>query len=204
MRRFLSVSCLLALLPLPLVAQVDINTAYNVDDSGGGYIFDDIGWEFTPTIDMMVNSFSTIFGPTTGADRDVFFQLMTAPDGTVLGSTSFNSGDARGSLGGGTFSAISLVAGDTYFLGLLNVGGLENFVDAAGRPTATSLHEVVGDAGLFDYDVGFPLASSKPIIELGVATAPTTTPEPSSMILLATGLLALIGLLRMRRAASLG
>ncbi len=95
----------------------------------------DVGWGYVPNANVDLAEIATNFGAGLGADRTVtseLFQGVPGQAGTVLlGSVSFPSSVAHGQLGGAPFPApVPLTAGQLYFIGFLNVGGLGVNVDA--------------------------------------------------------------------------
>lgn len=86
-----------------------------------------VGWYITPTISMNLTRIETNFSPAGGGNRNVTIELLNdrrAVGGALMRSAAFDSGQARGVLGGGTFSPVAITAGTTYFIGFRNIGGI--------------------------------------------------------------------------------
>lgn len=176
-----------------------------------------IGWYFTPTSSFFLTSIQTRFnGEFQSADRTVVAELWSdrgAAGGSLLRSSEFQSSSALDVFGGGLFDAFWLEAGTTYFIGFRNVAGLgRNSTDLDGTLSSGHLYFSLGDPALGDYahlqnvtmiyNPTFALQgyTQDPSI---VGNMPTTaTPEPASMILMATGMVGMgvVTMVRRRRA----
>lgn len=176
-----------------------------------------IGWYFTPTSSFFLTSIQTRFnGAFQSADRVVTAELWSdraAVGGSLLRSSQFQSGSALDTFGGGAFDAFWLEAGTTYFIGFRNVAGLgRNSTEQDGSQSSGHLYFSLGDPALGDYahlqnvtmvyNPSFALQGYTEELSI-VGNMPTTaTPEPASMILMATGMVGMgvVTMVRRRRA----
>ncbi len=173
-----------------------------------------IGWYFTPTSSFFLTSVSTRFNGTVAADnRDVTVELWSdrqAVGGSLLRSATFASGSATDQFGGGIFDAFLLEAGTTYFIGFRNVAGLgRNSTEDLGSSSTGYLYHSSGDPSLGTYAtlqnvtmVYNPTFLLDGYVDPAYGMPTTATPEPASMVLMATGMLGLgvVTAVRRRRA----
>lgn len=163
-----------------------------------------IGWYFTPTSSFFLTSVSTRFnGAIAADDRNVTVELWSdrqAVGGSLLRSATFASNSAIDQFGGGLFDALWLEAGTTYFIGFRNVAGLgRNSTEDLGSASTGYLYHSSGDPALGNYAslqnvtmVYNPSFQLDGYVDPALAGMPTTaTPEPASMVLMATGLVGL-------------
>ena len=176
------------------------------------FLVNSIGWFYTPTISFSLGGILTQFFDT-GPDRPVTVELFAgSPEGALLASGTFNSAHARpdddvGDLrfGGALFGApVTITAGTTYFVGFRNVGQLDpldpnsalgvNFTGFGTRLGAVRYgFETDGSDDyayeLLDADAEF---ETSPMLQFVGPGAVVTTPEPTTLLLLAGGLAALV------------
>jgi hypothetical protein len=184
--------------------QVDVNTSSNL--SGVFLKTSSIGWYFTPTSTFFLNAIHTRFNPNQGTnlDRTVTVELWSqtpATGGSLLRSGSFQSNSALGVFGGGGFAQILLQSGMQYFIGFRNVQGLgRNVTRDAGSQSLGSAYFSFGP--IFTDDTYERQLSHgdfvNPSMRL-IGTNVSSVPEPMTMTLLATGLVAMGGATWLRR-----
>lgn len=159
----------------------------------------------------------------------VVYQGLPSSGGTLLGSFNFDSADAEGTLAGGSFSSpITLSAGTNYFIGFMNVGPMSSTpnvddlgVNFTADPNAVVLSNLYFDSTVYG-NSGYGSCSTTsdfaceqsatgansllgaPILEFfePSSTPPPTVPEPSTLLLLGAGLIALPLLRCFRRVRS--
>ncbi|MBV9225877.1 MAG: PEP-CTERM sorting domain-containing protein [Acidobacteriaceae bacterium] len=184
-------ACLTTLTPLLLGAAFGSTIVDSVNQSepvcsgsGCNFVVDDVGWFYTAPFSYTLTSVDFKFGSTDG--RSVTEEVFTSPTpaalgGTLLGSATFVP--VADSFAGGSLSPISIIGGDIYLIGILNVNGLDGpFTLANG---AQNLLGASGTGGTFTSGPNYFPASGNVIMELIGTSA---VPEPSSLSLLAVGL----------------
>jgi hypothetical protein len=169
----------------------------------------DLGWVYSPTVSYILTGITSNFSDV-GAMQTVTLSIWSGipPISTTpLGTGTFTAG--YGILGV-TFPAVSITAGDTYFVGLSNTGGIGvDMVDSAFL--VTSLHPAAAGvtyipSGFYtDYpDASTDFANNVPLYGYAPACggdcnnafaapilnfqghAASAVPEPTSLLLLAT------------------
>ncbi len=172
------------------------------------------GWLYTPTqsytLTGIYSQFQAIGSNGTGS-RTMTVQIQTAPPidgGTILGQGTFTGDSATGGTLGVDFAPVMLMAGTTYFVDFLNIGGMSldlgQWADVGGTHVATAgattrlsdWFVASGSDRLFSSDrMGYSadeaLATGnasglEPILLF--AGSPAAVPEPSSLLMLAIGL----------------
>ncbi len=197
---FCAVAC------LSVSARADVlETGINLGDTANSAYYNgavDEGWLYTPAASYSLAGISTEFSipfNTTIEDRTVtvvvYENNTPANGGSLLGSFTFNSSVADGTLGGGTFSTpLSLVAGTQYFIGFENVGPLSGTpnvddlgVNSTGDAGATFLSNWYTDGGgdTFANEDTAHDVFGQPI--LAFYAVPETVPEPSTWAMMVIG-----------------
>ncbi len=197
---FCAVAC------LSVSARADVlETGINLGDTAKSAYYNgavDEGWLYTPAASYSLAGISTEFSipfNTTIEDRMVtvvvYENNTPANGGSLLGSFTFNSSVADGTLGGGTFSTpLSLVAGTQYFIGFENVGPLSATpnvddlgVNSTGDAGATFLSNWYTDGGgdTFANEDTAHDVFGQPILAFYAVS--TTVPEPSTWAMMVIG-----------------
>ena len=178
-----------------------------------------VGWAYTPAQSYLLGGILTRFSDT-GTDRDVVVEVLDATRTTRLASATFNSAVARSEAGGGYFgSPLLLTAGTTYLIGFRNLGpvgdeldldsylgvNMAYFADAGGRLPSVWYGFDDADPYAFEATSDDTEVETQPILQFvstgGVVDVPTSTvPEPTTVALVATGLIVVAVGARRRRA----
>jgi len=162
-----------------------------------------IGWYFTPTSTFFLNAINTRFNPNaTNLNRTVAVELWSdrpGSGGSLLRSGSFQSNSALGTFGGAGFAQILLQSGVQYFIGFRNVQGLGRNTTAGGQSLGAAFYSLgpVFTDDLFEIQSG--MSGELPHASLELVGNVSTVPEPMTMTLLATGLVAMGGVSILRR-----
>lgn len=218
----------LVLTSVPLRAQVvrdGVNqSATPMDDF---WFSSSAGWFYTPTTSFQLAGIYTQFLAEGGSDRDVTIELLTKPlvdGGTLLASGVFNTSVARGQFGGVIFaSAVDLTAGTEYFIGFRNLalpdaGDFDlvpesellrvNYTDDLNATSLGASRYGFDDTesgleGTEPYELELTEGPfTQPLLQLLGPSSVSAVPEPTTGVLLATGLamLLIVSARRRRRA----
>lgn len=202
--------CAAACLTVSAQAATYLETGINLGDTANPNDYNgavDEGWLYTPTSSYDLAGISTEFSipiNTSIEDRPVtvvvYENNTPANGGTLLGSFTFNSAVADGTLGGGSFSTpISLTGGTQYFVGFENVGPLSPYaneddlgVNSTADPGATFLSNWYVDGGGATFageDTNMDVFG-QPILAFygATSTVTSTAPEPAAWLLMIAGL----------------
>jgi hypothetical protein len=169
----------------------------------GGHLNDPDGVGFaTPETNYGYGSLSGIATPTTGALVGVFLGTG-GPSGAAPTELNFNGA------GGTSFASLSPMLDQVFFIGdgLTGdgMGATQNFYVPTGATElylglADTCNQSGGAPGCF-YDNGGTFSAA--VTQSGPTGNPAPTPEPSSLILLGTGVLGLSGVMRRKASAFL-
>ncbi len=194
----LAVTLAVAAMPRVVVAQGTISVNTGLTPTALTFGLKGIAWQLTPTANTTVGGIRTWFSDAGGSDRSVTFELRDGSDvnGAALRSVTFNSAVARTGLGGADFTPIDLTSGSNYWLVFLGIQGLGRNVQETPPPGSTLLPVRILPPNAAQF-VAAPIASSAPVLQL------TAVPEPSTGLLLATGVALLAWGARRRRRLAL-
>lgn len=165
----------------------------------------DVGWLYTPAASYNLTGILTLFGTSgTGSNpiTEAVFSGLPGSGGTLLASATFTG--VNGSFSGGSFAPLSLVAGQTYFIAFEGVANWSVNVTAdLGAVSLGNLYFDFGGTSFGSTETGG--ADTQPILEFvgNTGSGGTGVPEPSSLFLLASGMLGMAGpmMRRMRMKA---
>jgi hypothetical protein len=182
---------------------------------------DELGWVYSPAVSYMLSGISVNFSAVGNGDTVTlsFWSGLPSSGGTELGSGAVSGGGFQGITFG---TDIPVVAGDAYFVGLSPTSGTgvpiaaPAFLVTSATPAAPGVTYIpsgfyIGAAGA-NFPTNVPLvytscpgdcdnAFAAPIIDF-FGSSTSGTPEPGTMALSVTGIMALLLALRGRRHAA--
>lgn len=158
----------------------------------------EVGWTYTPGFSYDLSGVNTKFG--SDDSRTVTLEVYSAAPalgGALLRSVGFTP--VANAFSGGTFSPLSLLAGQSYFIGFRNTGGLNVNVTAdQGASALDPLRYSFSNDGSYN-SVESGIFTAQPILQF-VGENTTSIPTPA----LLPGLIGLgLGVLRKRKAAAI-
>ena len=157
----------------------------------------DVGWLYTPSFGYDLGGIETLFPTGLENHHNVTVELydeLPSAGGVLLRSAMFVS--EANVFSGGSFTPISLVANEDYFVGFRNVANLgPNITRDPGATLLSRLY--LSDDGSYQYTLDD--LHSAPILRFLAPPAPAApAPEPTSITLLGLGALPLLRRLRRR------
>jgi hypothetical protein len=192
----------------PSAASAQSIDQFNVGQPLTGALFgtDTFGWFYTPSVTFALTGVRTQFAalPPGETDRAVTVELFATTGGTdlaasPLASASFLAAGAIGALGGAAFAGTTLDAGQTYFIGFRNVFALgANLTSGPTRLAAVRFGDFGAEYGFLASVGDFEDEYFQPTLAIDGRTIASPVPEPGTVVLLATGLLAVAGATRRR------
>jgi hypothetical protein len=156
----------------------------------------EVGWFYTPTSSYTLDGINTKFGSGgSTSNQTVTVEVYNgAPSSaTLLRSASFTA--LINQFSGGTFANLNLLAGQSYFIGFRNVGGLGvNFTNDVGATALAPFQFGFSNNGSYTFG-----SSNRPNTQAILQFSQNSAPIPTPALL--PGLLALgLGVLRKRKA----
>lgn len=197
------VAGIVALAPAIGSAQTSALTFTSGTGSSGLTNNQTVGWQFNVTSGFTVNALSWYDSGGDGLGQS--YQVgIWSPDGTLLTSATVPSGTSGSLLDGFRTVSISdlfLDVGNGYIVGGLNSAQSTDALlfDVSGLATASGIEFV--DATFSDFDLGFVRPTQFSVAETGFfgpSFTVTSVPEPTSIVLLGTGLVMLFSARRRR------
>jgi hypothetical protein len=152
---------------------------------GCTFVPTDLGWLYTAPFSYSLTSVAFEFGSGDGrtVTEEIFSPTTPALGGALLGSATFVP--VAGSFVGGAFAPISIIGGQTYFVGLLNVAGLIGPIATDAGATNLLVAADSDGSGTFSSGIFHASSSGNVIMEFNGTAA---VPEPATLSLLASGL----------------
>ncbi len=110
----------------------------------------EVGWLYTPTSSYALDGINTKFGFANNQTVTVEIYNGAPSSSTLLRSAIFTA--LSNQFSGGTFASLSLLAGQSYFIGFRNVGGLGvNFTNDAGATALAPLRYGFSNDGTYPF-----------------------------------------------------
>lgn len=169
--------------PLNAATVYSFNTAYS--PSSDLWSVPDVGWAFVAPFTANVSTIQTVFSQTDG--RDVTLELYSGipnqAGSALLASTLFSP--VGNSLSGSSIGPISMIGGQTYFVGFKGVGGLGvNFTSSpdAGVVDLPLYYDTAPPPYYTNLQTGY--FTGRPILQF----EGTAVPEPAAIWLTGLGL----------------
>lgn len=161
----------------PVVDSINVGATPSASTN---WIATEVGWTYVPSFDYNLDGVLTKFGIGANDGRTITVEVYDeAPSagGVLLRSGTFNP--ASDSFAGATFLPLALVAGEDYFIGFRNVGGLPVNVTSDGGATNLpgGLMYSFSNNGTYNLgpETGF---TAQPILQF---TGASNVPEPATM-----------------------
>ena len=184
-----------AAVPRPAQAQDAVNV--NATPASSAWAATEVGWDYMPATSYSLTGIETKF-LSGDPDREVTVALYGAEPssgGTLLRSANFTP--TGGTFSGASFAALTLAAGQNYFVGFRNVGDLGvNVTGDAGATALSALHYDFYRNGAYDASESGDFTNN-PILRFDAAPVPEATTAVSLGLLLA--LSGLASVVRRRR-----
>ena len=184
---------------VPRLAQAQDAVNINATPSASAWAATEVGWDYMPTASYSLNGIETKF-LSGDPDREVTVALYSAEPssgGILLRSANFTP--AGGTFSEASFTALPLTAGQNYFVGFRNVGGLGVNVTGDSNATALSaLHYDFYRNGAYDASESGDFTNN-PILRFDAAPVPEAPTNVSLGLLLA--LSGLVMVVNRRRAS---
>lgn len=144
------------------------------------------GWTYTPTVSYILGDLETKWssgGNSGTVGVAIYSGWSNGPVGLLGSSTMFANNNNDWSVA--DFSPIPITAGDTYYLFFSGTGGIGANLNFSGPGTITPYYWSTDDVNWVYFNLGY-----------GMFQFSTAVPEPGSMLLLGSGLLAAAGAIR--------
>lgn len=169
--------------PLGATPVYSFNTAYS--PSSDLWSVPDVGWAFTAPYTATVSGIQTKFSQADSRNvtLELYLGIPNQPGSSLLSSALF--APTGGSFSGSSISPVSLIAGQTYFVGFKGVAGLGVNFTATADPGVVDLplyYDVSPPPYYTNLQTGY--STGRPILQLDG----TAVPEPAALWLTGIGL----------------